>query len=274
MLAMVRRLRSTKWETLPLLIPDCLRGMRSIDPRDKLFALLGFVALDSPFIELIAPDYEKGTEQVYLDVASYLILTEQTFDVLKMRHLRLSIGHPPSMPSWVPDWESEGKFWLLYYDNSGKDRASNKTKIVSQLVTFLPDGKLSAKGFELDVISEVFNHALLPFRYTLEASIPTFEEFVKCIVTESLVRGETTLSALSQTNEPQSPTPIRSQVLQKRSRLPLIYLHDSGKMRIFLSWRTFLPSRWRQRRRCSVREEETWVFDPRQRLEQCFGIRF
>lgn len=230
MLAMVRRLRSTKWETLPLLIPDCLRGMRSIDPRDKLFALLGFVALDSPFIELIAPDYEKGTEQVYLDVASYLILTEQTFDVLKMRHLRLSIGHPPSMPSWVPDWESEGKSWLLYYENSGKDRASNKTKIVSQLVTFLPDGKLSAKGFELDVISEVFNHALLPFRYTLEASIPTFEEFVKCIVTESLVRGETTLSALSQTNEPQSPTPIRSQVLQKRSRLPLIYLHDSGKM--------------------------------------------
>lgn len=230
MLSMVRHLRSMGWETLPLLLLSSLRIMRSTDPRDKALALFGFVGLDGPFLQLITTDYEKDTEKVYLDIARYLILTEQTFDVLKMRHLRLSIGHPPSMPSWVPDWESEGKSWLLYYENSGKDRASNKTKIVSQLVTFLPDGKLSAKGFELDVISEVFNHALLPFRYTLEASIPTFEEFVKCIVTESLVRGETTLSALSQTNEPQSPTPIRSQVLQKRSRLPLIHFHDSWKV--------------------------------------------
>lgn len=100
------------------------------------------------------------------------------------------------MPSWVPDWESEGKSWLLYYDNSGKERALNKRGIVSQLVTFLPDGKLSAKGFELDVILEVFNHALLPFRCTLEDSIPAFEDLVKCIVTGPLVREKTTLSAL------------------------------------------------------------------------------
>lgn len=160
----------------------------------------------------------------------YLILTEQTLDVLNMRHLRLSIGRPPSMQSWVPDWESEGKIWLLYYDNSGKERALNKRGIVSQLVTFLPDGKLLAKGFELDVISEVFNHALLPFRCNLEASTPAFEEFVKYIVTGPLVRGETTLSALSPTNESQPPTPIRSPVLQKRSRLPLIYLLDSREV--------------------------------------------
>lgn len=134
------------------------------------------------------------------------------------------------MPSWVPDWESEGKSWLLYYDNSGKERALNKRGIVSQLVTFLPDGKLSAKCFELDVILEVFNHALLPFRCNQKQSSPAFKDFLKYIVTGPLVRGETTLSALSQTNEPQSPTPIRSQVLQKRSRLPLIHLHDSGKM--------------------------------------------
>lgn len=80
MLAMVRRLRSTKWETLPLLIPDCLRGMRSIDPRDKLFALLGFVALDSPFLKPIAPDYGKSTEQVYLYFVRYVVLDSYRTD--------------------------------------------------------------------------------------------------------------------------------------------------------------------------------------------------
>lgn len=59
MLAMVRRLRGTKWETLPPLLLNSLRKMRSTDPRDKVFALLGFVALDGPFLELIAPNYEK-----------------------------------------------------------------------------------------------------------------------------------------------------------------------------------------------------------------------
>ena len=207
MLAMVRRLRGMKWESLPLLPLNSLRRMRSTDPRDKVFALLGFVALDGPFPELIAPDYEKSIEQVCLDVARYLILTEQTLDVLNMTHLRLSTGRPPSMPTWVPDWQLEGRYRRLNYEPSGKKRALKKSRIVSQLVTFLPDGKLSAKGFELDVISEVFNHGLLPFGSTLEDSnpaFPAFKDFVKCIVTGPLVRGDTTLSALVRLMDPQN----------------------------------------------------------------------
>lgn len=202
MLEMVQRLRGMKWESLPLSHLNKLRRMRSTDPRDKVFALLGFVALDGPFPELIAPDYEKSTEQVYLDVARYLILTEQTLDVLNMRHLRLSTGRPPSMPTWVPNWQLMGRYRHFDYDDSGKERALKKSKIVSRLVTFLPDGKLSAKGFALDVISEVFNPGLLPFRSTLEYPNPAFKDFVKCIVTGPLVRGETTLSALVRLMDP------------------------------------------------------------------------
>ena len=196
MLAMVRRLGGIKWETFPLLLLDGLRTMRSTDPKDKVFALLGFIALDGPSLELIAPDYEKSTEQVYLDVARYLILTEQTLDVLNMRHLLLSLEHPPSMPTWVPDWRLEGRFRRLINYDSGKEGTLNESKLIYQLVTFLPDGNLSAKGFELDTISEVFNHGLLPFGSTLEDSNVAFIDFVKCIVSGPLVRRETTLSAL------------------------------------------------------------------------------
>ena len=48
---------------------DSFKGLDSTDPRDKVFALLGFVALDGPYPELITPDYERRIEQVYLDVA-------------------------------------------------------------------------------------------------------------------------------------------------------------------------------------------------------------
>lgn len=113
-----------------------------------------------------------------------------------MRHLRLSIGRPPSIPTWVPDWQLARSSRRPKYDNFGKERASKKSKFVSQLVTFLPDGKLSAKGFELDVVLEVFNHGYLPFGSTLEDTNPAFKSFVKCIVSGPLVRSETTLSAL------------------------------------------------------------------------------
>lgn len=56
--------------------------MRSVDPRDKLFALLGFVALEGPFLELITPDYdyEESTEQVYLYFARYVVLDSYRTD--------------------------------------------------------------------------------------------------------------------------------------------------------------------------------------------------
>lgn len=195
MLSMVRRLRGMRWETLPLLLLIELRIMRSTDPRDKVFALLGFVALDGPFFELIAPDYEKSTEQVYLDVARYLILTEQTLDVLNRRESCLSIGRSPSIPTWAPDWQLPEERRRSHFDNSGNKRVLNKSKFVSQLVTFLPGGKLSAKGFELDVVLEVLGGFFLPFDSTLEDSNPTFKTFIKCIVSRPLVRRETTLSA-------------------------------------------------------------------------------
>ena len=102
MLGMVgssRGMRLSSLKTLPLKMLASFKGSDFTDPRDKVFALSGFVALDGPFSELITPGCGKSTEQVYLDAARYLILTEQTLPVLNRRRLRLSTSHHRSMPT-------------------------------------------------------------------------------------------------------------------------------------------------------------------------------
>ena len=56
-----RGMRPSSLETLPLNMLSNFSGLASTDPRDKIFALLGFVAPDGPFPELITPDYGKST---------------------------------------------------------------------------------------------------------------------------------------------------------------------------------------------------------------------
>ena len=102
MLGLVRRSRGIRpyyMKTLPLNMLNGFKKLDSTDPRDKVFALLGFVALNGPYSELITPDYNKSTEQVYLDVAKYFILTKQTLQVLNDGHSRLSTSRHLSIPA-------------------------------------------------------------------------------------------------------------------------------------------------------------------------------
>ena len=193
-----RGMRPSSLKALPLRMLNLFKGLDSTDPRDKVFALLGFVALDGPYPELLTPDYEKSTEQVYLDVAKYLILTEQTLHVLNQRHLRLSTSRHRSMPTWVPDWQVDTQYRLLYYRELSEDeRALIGNNLVSQLVSFLPGGELCVKGFEVDVVSEVFDSGLFPFWDAPEGSnlIIGFQNFVKYLLRGPLVKTETVLSA-------------------------------------------------------------------------------
>lgn len=201
MLSLVNRSRSMRpfsLKILPLEMLDSFKSLKVTDPKDKVFALLGFVALDGPFPDLITANYTKTTEQVYLDVARYLILTEQTLHVLNQRHSRPSIGCQRSMPTWVPDWQTgTTNKWISHRNDSDKEEAVVSSNLVSQLVDFSPDGKLLAKGFEVDVVSDVFNNGLFPFWNGPEGSNPyiAFQNFAKCILSGPLVQKETTLSA-------------------------------------------------------------------------------
>ena len=193
-----RGMRPSSLTTLPLKMLRSFKALDSTDPRDKVFALLGFVALDGPYAELITPDYEKSTEQVYLDVAKYLILTEQTLDVLNQRHLLLSTSRHRSMPTWVPDWQVDTRTKSVNHLVRSKDeRALTGTNLVSRLVRFLPGGELCVKGSEVDVVSEVFDSGLFPIWDAPEGSNPiiAFQNFAKRILGGPLVKTETALSA-------------------------------------------------------------------------------
>ena len=193
-----RGMRPSSLKTLPLEMLNSFKKLDSTDPRDKVFALLGFVALDGPYPELITPDYEKSTEQVYLDVAKYMILTEQTLHILNQRHMGLSTSRRRSMPTWVPDWQVDTKNKsTLHLDHSRDERALIGNNLVSQLVSFLPGGELCVKGFEVDVVSEVFDSGLFPFWDAPEGSNPIieFQNFAKYVLRGPLVKTETLLSA-------------------------------------------------------------------------------
>lgn len=185
-------------KVLPLEMLDSFKGLNVTDPKDKVFALLGFVALDGPFPDLITANYTKTTEQVYLDVARFLILTEQTLHVLNMRHSPPSMGCQRSMPTWVPDWQTgTTNKWIAHQNDSDREEAVVSSNLVSQLVDFSPDGKLLAKGFELDVVADVFDNGLFPFWNGPEGSNPflAFQNFAKYILSGPSVNKETPLSA-------------------------------------------------------------------------------
>jgi hypothetical protein len=81
----------------------------STNPRDKLYALLGFVEdEDLPF----RPDYSESnsTENLYKTTASYMLQQDPSMYVLQ----RAGTGYSRSealkdLPSWVPDWSSVDK---------------------------------------------------------------------------------------------------------------------------------------------------------------------
>ncbi|PTB63234.1 HET-domain-containing protein [Trichoderma citrinoviride] len=70
------------------------------DPRDKIFAILGLVGKDYGDT-MPAIDYCKSVEQVYKEIASFIMTEEKSLDLL----LAASGLHSQStLPSWVPDW--------------------------------------------------------------------------------------------------------------------------------------------------------------------------
>ena len=71
--------------------------LRSTDPRDKIYSLLG-IASDAEQLKIV-PDYSKSVEGVYADAAAKIL----SLGKLELLHY----VHPqnPNMPTWVPDWE-------------------------------------------------------------------------------------------------------------------------------------------------------------------------
>ncbi|KAI1662261.1 HET-domain-containing protein [Daldinia decipiens] len=77
---------------------DATSSCQASDPRDNVFAVLGL--LRNSIFEGLAPDYLLSKEEVYIGIASYLILRHGKTEILLYPK-----GHSPnSLPTWVPDW--------------------------------------------------------------------------------------------------------------------------------------------------------------------------
>ncbi|KAI0113125.1 HET-domain-containing protein [Daldinia grandis] len=77
---------------------DATSSCQASDPRDNVFAVLGLLR-DSIF-EGLAPDYLLSKEEVYIGIASYLVLRHSKTEIL----LYPKEYPPNSLPTWVPDW--------------------------------------------------------------------------------------------------------------------------------------------------------------------------
>ena len=78
----------------------------STDPRDKIYALLGFnenLTAGKQSCEPIVPDYTKSVTQVYIEATQYLLETSRNLSILSTVEDR-TFRELKNLPSWVPDY--------------------------------------------------------------------------------------------------------------------------------------------------------------------------
>jgi len=109
--SLYERWNGCRFERTPIWLHEALsasRFRRATDPRDKVFAILGF--LEEPWSQdpLLSIDYALDVREVFTNAALYLLKSSRTLDFL-------GFVLPPSdqtgasmYPSWVPDWNDLG----------------------------------------------------------------------------------------------------------------------------------------------------------------------
>lgn len=83
---------------LSVLLP-LTRGLKSLDPRDKIFCLLGMV--EKRGLGDFKPDYTMDMAEVYTVCARAMMSQERGLSVLSGTQLA---SKNATLPSWVPDW--------------------------------------------------------------------------------------------------------------------------------------------------------------------------
>ena len=86
-------------------------GLHSVDPHDKIYALLGILSeskieTTAQVAKLIEPDYSKEVRLVYEEFALRIAQFGMTGDLIRSVHHGRTLPQwtPESIPSWVPDW--------------------------------------------------------------------------------------------------------------------------------------------------------------------------
>jgi hypothetical protein len=77
------------------------------DPRDKIYGLFGLVESLTVSMPPIKVDYRVPVEELYRDVARFLIMEDKNLVLLQMHGSKRKLH---GLPSWVPDWSVPKNF--------------------------------------------------------------------------------------------------------------------------------------------------------------------
>jgi hypothetical protein len=82
----------------------CTLHTDATNPRDKIYGLFGLIESSTPPIKV---DYRVQVEDLYRDVARFLILEDNNLVLLQMHGSKRKYR---GLPSWVPDWSVPRNF--------------------------------------------------------------------------------------------------------------------------------------------------------------------
>ncbi|KAF7541914.1 hypothetical protein G7054_g193 [Neopestalotiopsis clavispora] len=130
-----------------------IRYRQSSNPRDKVYAVLGFFnsglsgATDGAGHLGIKLDYHLPVEIIYCETARSIISNMDCLDVLGTS----SASTRSELPSWVTDWsDTLDKGSLLTRDSFGRDRLTHSTRNTPAEARYFDDGRtLCLRGHEL-----------------------------------------------------------------------------------------------------------------------------
>ena len=117
-------LHGRRCSLFPLL--QLLHPLRTTDPRDKVYSVLGLASDEDR--ASVPIDYDISPEQLYISVAKYLVLAGDGINLIVSNAQQKTL----KLPSWVPDWST----WQYGHNGtllSAGYTASGYTKAVMEL---------------------------------------------------------------------------------------------------------------------------------------------
>jgi hypothetical protein len=131
------------WYNLSKLMWDT-RLHNSTDPRDKIFAINGFMM--EPLRTILSPDYSQSLRTVYTKVTALLLSVERWGEVYTF----FPINANKSLPSWVPDYSHR------HPDDGEVIRMKGQVSGTREADCYVTTGTLTIRGVEFDAIETVF----------------------------------------------------------------------------------------------------------------------
>jgi hypothetical protein len=137
------------------------KNHQATDPRDKIFALLGLIEDIYWCTDLFPIDYTLTVEQLYIDVARWIIVNSESLSILCTPRPIQASSSLYKLPSWCPDW-TVGPQTNSLFEVSELKMSIPRELFKPATATFGPEEhSMTATG----VLIDAYKTAMGPFRW-------------------------------------------------------------------------------------------------------------